>query len=258
MPPFAGDLLDPGRSHADLLLQVEADTAESTVAESARTLAGLDAMSIDWQAAGTRPGNHIDQSKPLMRNSFGFIEGHGNHDPRDGRAVDAMTLIRAGANVPAWAVGGTYAVLRVIRLARTLWDTEPVATQERIIGRHIDGSWLDGTPPNGTPDFSADPHGQITPLDSHVRRADPRARGSIRPPLIRRSWTYQAAAAGGTPEDGILFLCYQADIGAGFEAVQRRLRGQILDDYMLTVGGGYFVFPPPDTDATRWDRRLLT
>ena len=48
-------------------------------------------------------------------------------------------------------------------------------------------------------------------------------------------------------------MSYQADIGGGFEAVQRRLTGQRLDDYILTVGGGYFVVPPP---GTTWERSL--
>jgi Dyp-type peroxidase family len=146
-----------------------------------------------------------------------------------------------------------YLAMRVIRTSSELWDDEPVAEQAQIIGRHPDGRWLDGTSAHGAPDYAEDPFGDRTPLDSHVRRANPRD-GSPAPPLLRRSWSYAAGTApGGSPDEGVLFMSYQADIGRGFEAVQRRRAAQRLDDYILTVGGGYFVVPPP---GTTWERSL--
>jgi hypothetical protein len=120
------------------------------------------------------------------------------------------------------------------------------------MGRRRDGTWLDGSPASAEPDFAADPHGRVTPLDSHVRRAHPRTDGSSGPPLIRRSWGYTEHQTGGGPDDGLLFMCYQADLDAGFVAVQKRLVGQAMDRYLLTVSGGYFVVPPPDAPGRRW------
>jgi deferrochelatase/peroxidase EfeB len=103
------------------------------------------------------------------------------------------------------------------------------------------------------PDFAADPDGKVTPLDSHVRRADPRTAGAAAPRLVRRSWSYQAGAAeGGRPDEGLLFMAYQGDLETGFLSVQRRLAGQALDRYLLTVGGGYFWVPPADVRSPAW------
>jgi deferrochelatase/peroxidase EfeB len=51
-------------------------------------------------------------------------------------------------------------------------------------------------------------------------------------------------------------MCFQRDLGTGFEAVQRRLEGQALDQYLLTVGGGYYFAPPPIREGRSWVRTL--
>ncbi|WP_344015861.1 hypothetical protein [Streptomyces thermospinosisporus] len=129
--------------------------------------------------------------------------------------------------------------IRIIRLATDFWDRDSIREQERIIGRRRDGRWLDGTPSDERPVFTADPHGRTTPLDSHVRRAAPDRRRP--PPLVRRSYNYRR----GADDQGLIFCCFQRDLAKGFEAVQHRLRGEALAKYTLTVGGGYFFVPPP-------------
>ena len=68
--------------------------------------------------------------------------------------------------------------------------------------------------------------------------------------MLRRSWAYDA---GTTPEgqadSGILFMAYQADVETGFELAQRRLQGEAMAPYVLTVGGGYFIVPARRPDA---------
>ncbi len=222
MPAFTGDVLDPGRSHGDLLVSVGD-------AGGLRALDGLAGASVRWTLDGFRLG----AGPGLSRNLFGFTEGHGN--PHGGQVPNTV-VVRAGQGEPAWAVGGTYQVVRIIRFAIELWDDDPADVQERIIGRRRDGRWLDGTRAAAQPVFDTDPAGHVTPLDSHVRLA--RGPLDMRPEMLRRGYSYQTER-----EEGLLFVAFQRDLERGFAGVQRRLAGEPLGRYTLAVGGGYFFLP---------------
>ncbi|MFJ2554074.1 MULTISPECIES: Dyp-type peroxidase [unclassified Streptomyces] len=181
------------------------------------------------ESSGGRPGAGPEP--------FHFTEGFGN--PAEEREVLDRALVRDDQGEPAWAVGGSYQVVRIIRLATELWDKDSVHEQERIIGRRRDGRWLDGTPVDEEPNYRADPRGRLTPLDSHVRLATPDRRNPA--PLVRRGYSYDR----GDGDTGLVFSCFQRDLAQGFEAVQMRLEGEAMAKYVLTTGGGYFFVPPP-------------
>jgi deferrochelatase/peroxidase EfeB len=239
MPAFPGDVLDPARTHGDLLLQAGHGAADGAAGLLA-TVAGP--LTPRWQVAGFRSGTGITGAgQPTATNPFHFTEGHGNPDTP---AVAAA--IRVGGGEPAWAIGGTYHVVRTIRLATAMWDRDPVEEQEHIIGRRRDGTWLDGTAAGQEAPFGRDPEGTVTPVDAHVRLA--RGTGA-RPEMLRRGYSYAEDG-----EDGLLFLAYQRDLERGFAGVQRRLAGERLARYVLPVGGGYFFAPPP---GTGWAEALV-
>lgn len=194
---------------------------------------------------GFRPENRVEGGRGLTRNLFGFSEGFAN--PDNGRADSVVRVVE-----PGWGTGGSYQVVRIIRVAASLWDADPINVQEQVIGRRRDGRWLDGSPAFGEPRFGADPAGAVTPLDAHVRRANPRQAGAEPPPLVRRGYSFDRGRdAYGQRDEGLLFSCFQADLADGFEAVQHRLAGEALSHYTLTVGGGYF-FVPPRNALARW------
>ncbi|MFJ9549718.1 Dyp-type peroxidase [Streptomyces erythrochromogenes] len=235
MPAFPGDVLESTQTHGDALLQLGGAKAGTLQASVAQVLAGLSHWKVRWQIQGFRTDQRETAGRALARNPFHFTEGLGNPPGTQG---DLRALVRDGHGEPAWAVGGSYQVVRTIRLATTLWDRDTQEEQERIMGRRRNGQWLDGTPATARADFSADPHGRTTPLDAHVRRAAPDPLNP--PPLVRRSYNYEHAQG----ESGLIFTCFQSDLATGFEAVQKRLEGEAMSKYLLTVGGGYFFVPP--------------
>ncbi|MFF4985453.1 Dyp-type peroxidase [Streptomyces sp. NPDC001046] len=237
MPSFAGDVLDPAQSHGDLLLHITGSSARAVRQAAERTLRALPQQQVRWRADGTRPENRTEDGRGLSRNPFHFTEGHGN--PPTAAETTERATVRAGRGEPSWAVGGSYQVIRIIRLATDFWDRDTVHEQERITGRRRNGRWLDGTPSTERAAFATDPLGKITPLDSHVRRAAPNPRTP--PPMVRRSYNYDR----GPDDQGLIFSCFQNDLEKGFEAVQRRLQGEAMAKYTLTIGGGYFFIPPP-------------
>jgi deferrochelatase/peroxidase EfeB len=237
MLSFSGDVLDPMNSHGDLLLHITGPSPRDVQEAAERTLEKLPQWRVRWRMAGVRHANRSEDGRGLARNPFRFTEGYGNPDSED--AVTERAIVKAGQEEPPWAVGGSYQVVRIIRLATDFWDRDTVEEQERIIGRRRNGRWLDGTPSTERAAFAADPHGRITPLDSHVRRAAPDPRNP--PPIVRRSYNYDR----GPDDQGLIFSCFQSDLEKGFEAIQRRLQGEAMAKYALTTGGGYFFVPPP-------------
>lgn len=237
MPVFAGDVLDPTQSHGDLLLQITGPTTGAVRKAAEQVLGGMPQWQVRWRTTGVRPQNRTEGGRGLARNPFHFTEGYGN--PATPAEITERAVIASKQGEPSWAVGGSYQVLRIIRLATDFWDRDTVHRQERIIGRRRDGRWLDNTPSTERPEFAADPRGKITPLDAHVRRAAPNRHTP--PPLVRRGYNYDR----GDGDQGLIFSCFQRDLEKGFEAVQQRLQGEAMAKYQLTVGGGYFFVPPP-------------
>jgi len=120
-----------------------------------------------------------------------------------------------------------------------------------MFGRRRDsGAPLDGDHEKDVPDFAADPVGAAIPLTSHMRRANPRTAQSDPSRILRRPYNYDAGVdAVGDLDMGLVFVAYQQDLERQFIAIQKRLEGEPLVDYIQPVGGGYFLVLPGAVDA---------
>ncbi|MFC5802197.1 Dyp-type peroxidase [Streptomyces formicae] len=221
MPAYAGDLLDPRQTGGDVLVELSGHRGVDVRTSTRVLIEAVPKWMLRWQLQGHRPDNRIHEGKALARNPFHFTEGFGN--PSTGREITERTAVRTDQGEPTWGVGGTYQVVRIVRLATELWDKDTVEEQVQIIGRQRDGRWLDGAPADEDPNFAADPQGRLTPLDSHVRLAAPDRRNP--PPLVRRSYSYDR----GNGDNGLIFSCFQRDLAKGFESVQKRLEGEAME-----------------------------
>ncbi|MCC6498522.1 MAG: Dyp-type peroxidase, partial [Propionibacteriaceae bacterium] len=126
------------------------------------------------------------------------------------------------------------------------WDRAPLAEQEAIFGRtKRTGAPLGGHREEELPDYAADPEGATTPLDAHIRLANPRTPGSERNLILRRGYSYSRGFDGaGLLDQGLLFVAFQRDLDAGFMTVQARLAYEPLQEYIQVQGGGFFFAPP--------------
>jgi Dyp-type peroxidase family len=231
MPAFVGEVLLAERSNPDAFVQIEGDDAGACSTRLDEVLAGLPGLATRWRTPVHRDLAGTADGRALQRNPFGWVEGQTNP-----AAEAAQVVLRPS--------GAALVAVRVIRMAHELWATDEPSTRERTIGRRADGTWLDGTPPAGTPRFADDPDGAVTALTSHVRTMNPRTPDRPAPRMLRRSWIYQGpTTAAGTADDGVVFMAFQNDFATGFGLAQQRLPADDLHRYLLAVGGGYFVVP---------------
>jgi deferrochelatase/peroxidase EfeB len=248
MPAFPNDALDADHCHGDLLLQVCGVRQEQVARVRSYLLRHTAKMLAPrWSIDGFRPENQVTPAGvATTRNLFGFRDGIGNPDPSDQALMDRLVWVQPDSGEPAWTAGGSYQVVRLIRFATELWDAEPVERQEDVFGRHKQsGAPLAAKREDQAPNFAVDPDGRITPLDAHIRRANPRTPQTEVNRILRRSYSYRRGHdATGQPDEGLIFICFQQDLERGFATVQRRLRGEALEKYVLPFGGGYFFVLP--------------
>jgi deferrochelatase/peroxidase EfeB len=251
MPTFPVDQLDPKLSHGDLLLQICAqhrDTVVHTVRELTRTVRGV--FQQRWSMDGFSGANRGPSPKNSPRNLFAFRDGTANPQTSDASLMNE--LVWAAAGEPSWAVGGTYQVVRIIRMHVEFWDRVGLTEQQNMIGRVRDtGAPLGGTSEFQDPRYDLDPKGQRIPLDAHIRLANPRTAATANERILRRGFNYHRGFDdAGQLDQGLLFIAYNRSPSHQFAVIQNRLNSEPMTDYVTPIGGGYFFAPPGARGAT--------
>ncbi|WP_430478850.1 iron uptake transporter deferrochelatase/peroxidase subunit [Streptomyces sp. P11-1] len=261
LPPFSSDQLDAKRSDGDLWVQIGADDALVAFhALRAVQKEGAGTARVRWQMNGFNRTPGATARPMTARNLMGQIDGTGNPKQTD-EDFERRVFVPASPGTPhEWLEGGSYAVVRRIRMLLDDWEKLPVDRQERVIGRRkADGAPLSGGGETTPLDLDkAGPDGRLViPDNAHARISAPEANGGAA--MLRRPFSYHdGISEDGTPDAGLLFVCWQADPFKGFVPVQRKLdRGDALSPFIRHEASGLFAVPGGAAEGEYVGQRLL-
>ncbi|MFF9842477.1 iron uptake transporter deferrochelatase/peroxidase subunit [Streptomyces sp. NPDC013740] len=264
LPAFSSDALDPKRSEGDLWVQIGADDA--LVAFHALRAVQKDAdgtARVRWQMNGFNRSAGATARPMTARNLMGQVDGTNNPKPTDAdfdRRIFVPEAARGAAGTQEWMAGGSYAVVRRIRMLLDDWEKLSLDKQEKVIGRRkADGAPLSG----GTETTPLDldkigPDGRtVIPDNAHARISAPEQNGGAA--MLRRPFSFHdGIGSDGTPDAGLLFVCWQADPLRGFVPVQRKLdRGDALSTFIRHESSGLFAVPGGAAEGEYVGQRLL-
>ncbi len=295
LPTFNGDQIDPAKNGGDVCVQACADDPQiafHAIRQLARLAAPTDAGNgyasgsaarggygadksaskdalpptgtavLRWMQAGFLPDSASGDSP---RNLLGFRDGTQNPgDPSvaeraDKKSIGNGTLDEAvwvGNEGPAWMRGGTYMVVRRVRLVLEHWDRSELDFQEQVIGRRkATGAPLTGGNANSPLDLdAADKDGNpVIAENAHVRLGSASANGGAR--MLRRSYSYNDGLSmvaerwppwrqGLEYDAGLLFVAHQRDPRTGFVKIfENMAKFDLLNQYATHVGSGIFACP---------------
>ncbi|MEU6488266.1 iron uptake transporter deferrochelatase/peroxidase subunit [Streptomyces sp. NPDC046887] len=267
LPAFSADRLDARRSNGDLWVQIGADDALVAfhALRAVQKEAG-GAAKARWQMNGFNRAPGATAQPMTTRNLMGQVDGTGNPKPSE-PDFDARVFVPAGGGrggggggAQAWMAGGSYAVVRRIRMLLDDWEKLSLAKQEQVIGRRkADGAPLTGGTETTEPDLEktgADGRPVIA-ADAHSRISAPEQNGGAA--MLRRPFSYHdGIGPDGEPDAGLIFVAWQADPRRGFVPVQRKLdRGDALSPFIRHEASGLYAVPGGPAEGEYVGQRLL-
>lgn len=255
LPRFEGDVLAPEWSGGDLVVAAASDDQQVAL-HAVRTLARIGRGTARWRwlQHGFLPARGDADGVP--RNLMGFKDGISmlRHDDLG----VARALLWAGDDSPDWIRGGgTYLVVRRIRMLLDDWDRLPVVQQEEIVGRSKETGELPAEPAKQEPMPLLAVRGPAAaperPQRSHTILA--RSAAASGQQILRRPYSYSAGVdpQTGQLDAGLLFLSFQRSISQQFVPMQQLLAASdAMNAHTRHIGSAVFAIPPAPLGDGDW------
>ena len=237
LPAFRGDRLEAGRSGGDIGVQACADdpqVAFHAVRALARIGHGVAGARWTQSGFGSAPDGRTG------RNLMGFKDGTNNLDASNAAAMHRNVWV-GNRDEPAWMRGGTYLVIRRIRIRIERWDASDLDEQETDVGRRK----VSGAPFGARSEF-APVVPELEPRRSHIMLGNPRTAGSEAERILRRGYSFDdGLLPDGKLDAGLFFAAFQRDPRRQFVPIQHRLaEHDLLGEYLIHTGSAIFAVPP--------------
>lgn len=268
LPRFANESLRANQSGGELLVQACADDAQVAIhAVRNLTRIAMGTAALKWTPAGQGRTSSTSAEQETPRNLFGFKDGTNNVLAEDGtQQLDEHLWVQPGDPGGDWLAGGSYLVIRKIRMFLEMWDRISLLEQEETMGRDKRfGAPLSlGEPTSADDEFVAPDYGAtrqgspVIPVDSHIRLVSPENNQGAR--MLRRGYNYTDGNTGlGQIDGGLFFEAFVRDPRSGFyEILHRMTRSDALTEYLQHVGTGLFaVLPGVGATDTMFGQRLF-
>lgn len=252
LPKFNGDQLVPERSGGDLSVQACADDPQVAF-HAVRQLASLadGVAAVRWAQTGFASGA---PGGGTPRNLMGFKDGTNNPSPQDPALMNQFIWVGGEGG---WMKGGSYLVVRRIRIALEHWDKTELGFQQEVVGRYKDS----GAPLGQRHEFepmklnAVDKDGNpVIPETAHSRVASAQENDGAR--ILRRAYSYNDGAnftaerwppwhQGIEYDAGLFFIAYQRDPRTGFIRINKKLASlDMMNQYTTHVASAIFACPP--------------
>lgn len=260
LPPLELENLDPAYTGGDIAIQAcsnDAQVAFHAVRDLLRMGDGVVAPA--WVERGFSRSVTTLSPDVTTRNLIGFKDGTKNIGPDQIDLQNDYIWVGDEADQP-WMKGGTYMVVRRIRIFLEEWDLNNLDEQQKIIGRFkANGAPLTGTGEFDVPDYDAtDRSGSyVIPLNAHIRLAARAESAGFR--IQRRGYNFADGLdpSSGQIFGGTFFIAFMKN-PVQFIDIQETLAAEdALSPFISHVGSALFACPPGMPDGEFWGQRIL-
>lgn len=269
VPRFSGEALQAERSDGDLVIQACADDAQVAMhAIRNLTRIAVGTAALRWTQMGYGRTSSTSTAQETPRNLFGYKDGTRNVKQEDGdEELTKQLWIGSEDSGGDHFAGGSYMMVRTIRMNLETWDRLRLIEQHSIIGREKRyGAPLSAPHPTSgsdefiDPDFAATADGgPAIARDAHIRVVSPDTNKGAR--MLRRGYNYtEGSDSLGRIDAGLFFVAYVRDPRESFFPIlERMVRTDALEEYLRHVASAMFaVLPGVGAKDTMYAQALLS